>query len=167
MTIGAFVAGLMGDRLGRRTAYQVNLLIFGAASLAGAFAPDINWLTAARLVMGIGIGAEVVCGYVMIGEFMPPGTRARWAGGLAIITNSALFVANVLGAADHTLVRLAVDVRPRWHRLARRLAVAAWAAGVAAVARKQGAVRRGRGNPRADRGSGRAPRPRSHNPATA
>ncbi len=98
MTIGAFVAGLMGDRLGRRTAYQVNLLIFGVASLAGAFAPDFSWLTAARFVMGVGIGAEVVCGYVMVGEFMPPGTRARWAGGLAIITNSALFVANVLGA---------------------------------------------------------------------
>ncbi|WP_158742021.1 MFS transporter [Acidisphaera sp. L21] len=97
MTIGAFVAGIMGDRLGRRTAYQVNLAIFGVASIAGAFAPDIDWLTAARLVMGIGIGAEVVCGYVMIGEFMPPTTRGRWAGGLAIITNSALFVANVLG----------------------------------------------------------------------
>ncbi len=99
MTIGAFTAGLMGDRLGRRVAYQVNLLIFGLASLAGAFAPSINWLVAARLVMGLGIGAEVVCGYVMVGEFMPPGTRGRWAGGLAIITNSALFVANLLGAA--------------------------------------------------------------------
>ena len=98
MTLGAFVAGLMGDRLGRRTAYQVNLLIFGVASLAGAVAPDFTWLTAARFIMGVGIGAEVVCGYVMIGEFMPPGSRARWAGGLAIVTNSALFVANVLGA---------------------------------------------------------------------
>lgn len=98
MTIGAFTAGLMGDRLGRRMAYQVNLLIFGLASIAGAFAPTIDWLIGARFIMGIGIGAEVVCGYVMIGEFMPPGTRGRWAGGLAIITNSALFVANVTGA---------------------------------------------------------------------
>jgi len=39
-----------------------------------------------------------VCGYVTIGEFVPPGQRGRWAGGLAIITNSALFVANVVGA---------------------------------------------------------------------
>jgi putative MFS transporter len=98
MTFGALVAGMMGDRLGRRIAYQVNLLIFGLASLAGAFAPSIDWLIAARLIMGIGIGAEVVCGYVTIGEFMPPGQRARWAGGLAIITNSALFVANTLSA---------------------------------------------------------------------
>ncbi|MGI4798546.1 MAG: MFS transporter [Janthinobacterium lividum] len=96
MTIGALAAGAMGDRLGRRLSYQVNLLIFGLASLAGAFAPSIDWLIAARLIMGIGIGAEVVCGYVMIGEFMPPNQRSRWAGGLAIITNSALFVCNTV-----------------------------------------------------------------------
>jgi putative MFS transporter len=48
--------------------------------------------------MGVGIGAEVVCGYVTLGEFVPPGQRGRWAGGLAIITNSALFFANVFGA---------------------------------------------------------------------
>ena len=96
MTIGALAAGAMGDRLGRRLSYQVNLLIFGLASLAGAFAPTIDWLIAARLIMGIGIGAEVVCGYVMVGEFMPPKQRVRWAGGLAIITNSALFVSNVV-----------------------------------------------------------------------
>ncbi len=96
MTIGALGAGAMGDRMGRRLSYQINLLIFGLASLAGAFAPSIDWLIAFRVIMGIGIGAEVVCGYVMIGEFMPPNQRARWAAGLAIITNSALFVCNVV-----------------------------------------------------------------------
>ncbi len=96
MTIGALLAGTMGDKLGRRLSYQVNLLVFGLASLAGALAPSIDWLIAARLVMGVGIGAEVVCGYVMIGEFMPPNQRSRWAGGLAIITNSALFVCNAV-----------------------------------------------------------------------
>ena len=96
MTIGALSAGAMGDRMGRRLSYQINLLIFGLASLAGAFAPSIDWLIAFRVIMGIGIGAEVVCGYVMIGEFMPPTQRGRWAAGLAIITNSALFVCNVV-----------------------------------------------------------------------
>ena len=98
MTIGAFVAGLIGDHLGRRTAYQINLLIFGLASIAGALAPSMDWLIGARFVMGIGMGAEIVCGYVMIGEFAPPGQRGRWAGGLAVVANSALFFANVFGA---------------------------------------------------------------------
>jgi putative MFS transporter len=97
MTIGAWSAGILGDRFGRRSAYQVNLLIFGLASLAGAVAPSMPWLIAARLFMGIGIGAEVVAGYVMMGEFIPPRQRGRWVGALAVITNSALFFASVMG----------------------------------------------------------------------
>src|SRR3954470_11207963 len=40
MTIGSLAAGFLGDAFGRRFTYQVNLLIFGIASLAAAFAPD-------------------------------------------------------------------------------------------------------------------------------
>src|SRR3954462_12584033 len=37
MTIGALATGFLGDRFGRRFTYQINLLIFGLASLAAAF----------------------------------------------------------------------------------------------------------------------------------
>src|ERR1700747_1051844 len=40
MTLGALLTGFLGDRYGRRFTYQVNLLIFGVASLAVACAPD-------------------------------------------------------------------------------------------------------------------------------
>ncbi len=92
MVLGAAFAGLFGDRFGRRAAYQVNLLVFGLASLAGAAAPNMDWLIVARFVMGIGLGAEIVVGYVTISEFVPPLSRGRWGTGLAIVTNSALFV---------------------------------------------------------------------------
>ena len=35
---GALITGFVGDRFGRRFTYQINLLIFGLASLAAAFA---------------------------------------------------------------------------------------------------------------------------------
>ncbi len=92
MVIGAWFAGIFGDRFGRRAAYQVNLLLFGLASLAGAMAPSMGWLIAARFFMGLGLGAEIVVGYVTISEFVPPLSRGRWGTGLAVITNSALFV---------------------------------------------------------------------------
>src|SRR3954464_948207 len=48
MTIGALLTGFIGDRYGRRFTYQINLMIFGLASLAGAFAPDMETLIGLR-----------------------------------------------------------------------------------------------------------------------
>jgi len=96
MVIGAWFAGILGDRLGRRFSYQSNLLIFGLASLAGACAPSMTWLIVARFVMGLGMGAEIVVGYVTISEVMPPAARGRWCSLLAVITNFSLFVSAVL-----------------------------------------------------------------------
>src|SRR3954454_24757136 len=42
MTIGSYIAGFLGDRFGRRFTYQFNLMIFGLASLAAAFAPNME-----------------------------------------------------------------------------------------------------------------------------
>jgi MFS transporter, putative metabolite:H+ symporter len=92
MVGGAWLAGICGDRYGRRFAYQINLLVFGLASLAGAAAPSMTWLIIARFFMGLGLGAEIVVGYVTISEFVPPLSRGRWGTMLAVITNSALFV---------------------------------------------------------------------------
>ena len=97
MLIGAWSAGVLGDRYGRRFSYQLNLLIFGLASLAAALAPSIDWLITARFVMGVGLGAEIVVGYVILSEFMPPSQRSRWGSALAAITNSALFFSALSG----------------------------------------------------------------------
>src|ERR1700736_168886 len=55
MTLGALITGFVGDKLGRRFTYQINLLIFGLASLAGAFAQDMTQLIACRFVPGLGV----------------------------------------------------------------------------------------------------------------
>jgi MFS transporter, putative metabolite:H+ symporter len=91
MVVGAWFAGVFGDRYGRRFSYQLNLLIFGLASLAAAAAPSMDWLITARFVMGLGLGAEIVVGYVTLSEFVPPLQRGRWGSALAAVTNSALF----------------------------------------------------------------------------
>jgi MFS transporter, putative metabolite:H+ symporter len=96
MVIGAWFAGILGDRYGRRFSYQANLLIFGLASLAGAAAPSMGWLIGARFVMGVGLGAEIVVGYVTIAEFVPPSSRGKWGSALAVITNSSLFVSALI-----------------------------------------------------------------------
>jgi MFS transporter, putative metabolite:H+ symporter len=99
MFIGSWMAGILGDRFGRRFSYQANLLIFGLASFGAALAPSMEWLIAARFIMGIGLGAEIVIGYVTLTEFIPPERRGRWGAGLATITSASLFFSALLGYA--------------------------------------------------------------------
>lgn len=143
MMLGAWVAGVVGDHYGRRFSYQINLLIFGLASLAGALAPSIGWLIVARFFMGIGLGAEIVVGYATLSEFVPPAQRGKWIAGLAVCTNSALFVSAMasyfiipafgwrwmfvitgVGALIVWYLRKAMPESPRWLESKGRLAEA-------------------------------------------
>ncbi len=85
MTIGSVAAGFLGDKFGRRFTYQFNLVVFGLASFAAAAAPSMEWLIAARFVMGLGLGAEIVVGYSTMTEFVPPASRGRWMAFMAFI----------------------------------------------------------------------------------
>ena len=133
MTLGALVTGFVGDRYGRRFTYQVNLAVFGLASLAGAFAPNMETLIALRFVMGAGLGAEIVVGYGTMTEFVPPATRGRWLGMMAFIVVAGfpvtaiaanflvpafgwrvLFVIVGVGALIVWYLRKALPESPRW-----------------------------------------------------
>ncbi len=97
MTIGSVAAGWIGDRYGRRFSFQMNLLIFGIFSFAAAASPTIGWLTVARFLMGLGMGAEFVIAYTMLSEFVPPKTRGRWQASMAVISNGAVFISSLCG----------------------------------------------------------------------
>ncbi len=98
MLVGTFSAGILGDRYGRRFSYQANLLLFGLASIAAAFAPSMQVLIGIRFVMGIGLGAEIVVGYSSLAEFMPRAKRGRYVALLALLTNMAVPVTGLGGA---------------------------------------------------------------------
>ncbi|TCK37033.1 putative MFS transporter [Paraburkholderia sp. BL8N3] len=97
MMAGAWLSGVLGDRFGRRFSYQFNLGIYGFASIAAALAPSIYWLIFFRLVMGVGMGAEIVVGYGTLSEFIPAAWRGRFGTILNLIINTSLFLAAFLG----------------------------------------------------------------------
>ncbi len=97
MTIGALVTGFLGDRFGRRFTYQVNLLIFGLASLAAAFAQNMEQLIVCRFVQGLGLGAEIVVGYSTLTEFVPPKTRGRWLSLMVFLVVAGFPATSLLG----------------------------------------------------------------------
>jgi hypothetical protein len=92
-------------------------MLFGGASLAGAFCPSMSWLIVARFFMGLGLGAEIVVGYGTISEFIPARHRGRFAALLNLIINSSLFLATVIsvkrsagaGACAHQCRTVASD----------------------------------------------------------
>jgi MFS transporter, putative metabolite:H+ symporter len=97
MTIGSLATGFLGDKFGRRFTYQVNLLIFGLASLAAAFAQDMNQLIICRFVQGLGLGAEIVVGYSTLTEFVPPRSRGRWLSFMAFLVVAGFPATSLLG----------------------------------------------------------------------
>jgi len=97
MTLGSLITGFVGDKYGRRFTYQVNLLVFGLASFAAAFAQDMPQLSICRFVQGLGLGAEIVVGYSTLTEFVPPATRGRWLAFMAFLTVCGFPVTAILG----------------------------------------------------------------------
>lgn len=133
MTLGALLTGLWGDKFGRRFTYQVNLTLFGLASLASAFAPNMETLIALRFVMGLGLGAENVVGYSIMTEFFPAKVRGRWSGMICTLVTAGLpvsallawllvpafgwrvmFVLGGVGALIAWFLRRSLPESPRW-----------------------------------------------------
>ncbi|HUD87829.1 MAG TPA: MFS transporter [Xanthobacteraceae bacterium] len=75
--IGSVGQGELTDRFGRKAIYQANLLIFGLATLASAFAPNYLAFAGLRFIAGIGLGAEVPLCFSYAAEFSPKAIRGR------------------------------------------------------------------------------------------
>ena len=61
----------LGDRFGRRRLYAVGLGLFAAASAAGALAPDVGSLIAARAVQGVGAALIMPLGLALLSAAFP------------------------------------------------------------------------------------------------
>jgi MFS transporter, putative metabolite:H+ symporter len=145
MFFGATLFGRYADRAGRRTAFLVNLGIYSAFTLLGAFSTSVNMLIATRFLAGIGIGAELPLVDAYLSELMSPRYRGRYtawaytigffgvpaAGFLARILVPQqpfgidgwrwMFVAGSLGAAIVWVLRSHLPESPRWLESAGRI----------------------------------------------
>ncbi len=76
--------GVLSDRYGRRRSFVVGLVVFGAASLAGAISPSAGWLIASRVAMGVGAALVMPSTLSIIRAIFPAEERktaiAVWGG---------------------------------------------------------------------------------------
>ncbi|KRE38935.1 MFS transporter [Janibacter sp. Soil728] len=77
MAIGAIVWGSIADRLGRKKAFSITLMIFAIFSVLGAFSPTYGVFLAFRFLAGFGLGGCIPVDYAIVGEFSPKAVRGK------------------------------------------------------------------------------------------
>ncbi|GAA4395502.1 MFS transporter [Tsukamurella soli] len=140
--LGALVMGRFADRVGRRRAFMINLALYSAFSLIGAFSPNPMFLVVTRFFAGVGIGAEYALADSYLSDLLPKAVRgkyislayvvsflgvpvvgflARWmtplhahVAGHAVDGWRLLFVFGALGSLAVWFVRRGLPESPRW-----------------------------------------------------
>ena len=102
---GAFLAGALGDLIGRRVVMMYALAIYSLATLVAAFAPSWQFLFAWRVIASFGTGAESAIIAPFLAEFVQRKYRGRFVGSLSGFFSFGFVFAALLGYL----------VVPRWH----------------------------------------------------
>jgi sugar porter (SP) family MFS transporter len=84
--IGALTAGRLADQIGRRLTVLITAVVFIVGVLLAAFTPTFPVLLAARIIIGLAVGAASTTVPLYIGEVVPPKVR----GGLVSLNQLAI-----------------------------------------------------------------------------
>jgi sugar porter (SP) family MFS transporter len=131
--LGALGSGPLADRFGRRGAIIAAAVIFAVGAVLAALSPSVGALLAARVVLGLGIGAASALVPVFIAEVAPPASRGRlvavnqllitigivasYAVGYAFTTSHnwrAMFAVGAIPAVALGIGMLFLPESPRW-----------------------------------------------------
>lgn len=105
MAVGALLAGILADRVGRKPVFIFTLLLFSVASGLSALATTFAVLAAFRFFIGLGLGGELPVASTLVSESVPAKDRGRvvvllesfWAGGWLLAALVAYYVIPVFG----------------------------------------------------------------------
>ncbi len=95
MLVGAWFWGTISDYIGRRTGFQLTVLIFAVFGLLSAFAPGWEWLALLRFLTGFGLGGALPLDFSVYAEFLPSENRGR----NLVLLESFWAVGTILAAA--------------------------------------------------------------------
>lgn len=144
MFVGTMAFSSAADLVGRRRAFLISIMVYSVASLACALSPNLWFLLAARVVAGIGIGAELPVADTYLSDLLPSRHRGRLtalaytvgfvgvpaAGIMARVLVPReiagvqgwrwMFVIGALGAVVALFLRRTLPESPRWLEVAGR-----------------------------------------------
>ncbi|GAB3003773.1 MFS transporter [Amycolatopsis acidiphila] len=94
---GAVVAGLLGDRIGRKKVMMYALAFYAVFSVVAAFSPNYEIFLGSRVLAGAGAGAESAIIAPFLSEFVPAKRRGWFVGALAGFFSFGFVAAAVVG----------------------------------------------------------------------
>ncbi|MEV0598453.1 MFS transporter [Streptomyces sp. NPDC050315] len=94
---GAFTAGALGDKLGRKKVMLGSLVVYTSMTLVAAFSPNYWVLFVFRVLAGAGIGAESAIIAPYLSEFVPGRYRGRFIGAVAGFFSFGYVLSAVIG----------------------------------------------------------------------
>jgi MFS family permease len=95
--VGALLLAPFADRFGRRNMLLFTLLLTGLGSLFNAFVGDYTTFIIARVITGIGIGADLAIVNTYISEVSPKNSRARYTALIFCMSAVGAFIGIWLG----------------------------------------------------------------------
>lgn len=107
LALGQLIVGPLSDSLGRRRPLMGGIALHMLASLVCLFAPNIEVLSLARGLQGMGAAAAAVVAVAVVGDLFDDSAAATVMSRLMLILGVAPIVAPSLGAA--------VLLRASWH----------------------------------------------------
>jgi EmrB/QacA subfamily drug resistance transporter len=101
LTIAVLVvtAGRLGDMFGRKRAFLVGILVFGAGSILAGAAQGPEMLIAGRILQGAGAAPTLTLSLAIVCNAFPAGEQARALGIWAAVSAIALAVGPLAGGA--------------------------------------------------------------------
>ncbi len=89
---GALVAGFLGDKLGRKFIYNVDLLLYMLGTLVIIFSMNEPMLIVGYMIVGFAVGADVPTSWSLIAEYAPKKSRGKLMG----ITNIFWYIGPIV-----------------------------------------------------------------------
>ncbi|QHZ48250.1 MFS transporter [Bacillus sp. NSP9.1] len=127
MAVGAFVFGLLADRVGRKHVFMITLLFFSVGSGLSAFTTTLTAFLILRFFVGMGLGGELPVASTLVSETVAPERRGRivvllesfWAFGWLAAALISYFIIPAYGWQ----VALLITAVPAFYALYLRLAL--------------------------------------------
>jgi putative MFS transporter len=94
--LGSIVAGILGDRLGRRILFKLNALLYAFGSLGCGLALNFEMLLVFRIITLFALGLQTVTGYAYMNELTPKLHRGRFQSAVSFLVNGGLPVGALL-----------------------------------------------------------------------